>query len=70
MTANSLNTAALSHRAEQLLRESGALIVIVIRPDDVAYAADPQLAPKDFGETLENEIPTLVDSLAQKRGKR
>lgn len=65
--SSSLNTAAVGRRADQLLRESGALAVVVIRPDDVAYACDRQLSPKDFGEALEHEIPGLVQALAEHR---
>jgi hypothetical protein len=55
---------------DRLRREAGALVVFVIRTDDVSYSVDPGVAPKDFGELVEGELPNLVQDLAQKRGKR
>jgi hypothetical protein len=65
-----LDTNSLSRALDRLRRESGALLVVAVRRDDVAFAADPALAPRDFGETLENEIPSLVQALAAQRTRR
>jgi hypothetical protein len=63
------NTAAVSRMCARLRTESEALLVIAIRVDDVAFSVDRNVSPRDFGETLEREIPALVDALVAQRTK-
>ncbi|MDR3797994.1 MAG: hypothetical protein P4K93_07565 [Terracidiphilus sp.] len=63
------NTAELMRKATQLRTDSEALIVIVIRVNDVAFSVDPGVAPKDAGETIESELPALLQHLAESREK-
>jgi hypothetical protein len=64
------DTAALMRKATQLRTESEALMVIVIRVNDVAFSVDSGVSPKDAGETIEAELPALVQHLADSRRKR
>lgn len=57
----------LSRKCAQIRRESGALLVLVIRSSDVAFSVDPQLAPKDAGELLDGEISNFVEAISQQR---
>jgi hypothetical protein len=57
----------IQHAAGRLRTQCDALIVLVIRVDDVVYSSDPRLAPKDLGETLEREIPNLVENMTEQR---
>lgn len=66
---HSCDTAQLSAMATRLRTQSGALVVLVIRVDDVAFSVDPAMAPKDAGETIEAELPALVQHLAESRRK-
>ncbi len=63
------DTAALMRKATQLRTESEALMVIVIRVNDVAFSVDPGVSPKDAGETIEKELPALIQRLADSRRK-
>ena len=63
------DTAELMRRATRLRTDSEALMVIVIRVDDVAFSVDPGVSPKDARETIEAELPSLVQHLAESRGK-
>lgn len=63
------DTAELMRRATRLLNDSEALLVIVIRVEDVAFAVDPGVSPKDAGETIEAELPALIQHLTESRKK-
>jgi hypothetical protein len=60
---------SLHRDTAQLRRKYDALAVLVITADEVSYSVDPKLSPRDFGETVETEIPKLVESLAADRQK-
>ncbi len=64
------NTAELMRQANKLRTESEALVVLVIRLDDVAFSVDPGVAPKDAAETIENELPAIVQHLNESRKKK
>jgi hypothetical protein len=64
------DTKALMRMATRLRTDSEALMVIVIRVNDVAFSVDPGVSPKDAGETIEAELPALVQHLAESRAKR
>ncbi len=53
----------------RLRANSDALLVVVIRPNDVSFSVDPKLSPRDFGETLSNEIGKMVQVEAATRMK-
>jgi hypothetical protein len=63
------NTAALMRQATRLRIESEALLVVVIRVDDVAFSVDPGVSPKDAGETIKAELPAIIQHLAESRKK-
>lgn len=44
---------SLEGAAEWIRNKSGALLVLVVRPEDVAFAVDPLIAPKDAGDMVE-----------------
>ena len=57
--------------AEWLREKSGALAVVIVRRDDAALAADPQLAAEDARELVEARVSLLADDLeAARREKR
>lgn len=64
------DTAALTRMATRLRTESEALLVLVIRVDDVAFSVDPGVAPRDAGNTIWNEMPAFIAHLEQDRKKR
>lgn len=63
------DTAALMRLATRLRTDSEALLVLVIRVEDVAFSVDPNVSPKDAGLTVENELAAVVQHLAESRGK-
>lgn len=69
--ANSVlpSRAAMNQMARRLRNECGALVVLVIRPEDGTIYIDPTLTPHDVGLLIEKEIPTAVQYLADTRGK-
>jgi hypothetical protein len=58
---------AMQGIANWLCKGSGALVVCVIRVDDLAIAADPQLAPCDVESLLEHRAPEFHALLEQQR---
>jgi hypothetical protein len=60
---------ALQSMTEWLRKKSGALLVCVVRVDDLAISADPQLAPRDSQNLLEDRMPALHDRLQEERKK-
>lgn len=63
------NTRQLSLLANRLRIDAEALVVLVIRVDDVAFAVDPAVSPKDAASTVEGELPAIVQRLADSRKK-
>lgn len=45
----------------------GCLVVVAIRVDDLAIAADPKLAPRDVLTVIDNRIPELTQLLDANR---
>jgi hypothetical protein len=60
---------ALQAAAKWLLEKSGALLVIVIRVDDLAIAADPGCAPREAQNLIEDRMPELHAWLTEERTK-
>lgn len=53
--------------AQRLRSESDALIVLVICANDVSFAVDPRVSPRDAGETVESVVGGLVQQLTDQR---
>ncbi len=56
--------------AEWLREKSGALAVMVVRRDDAALAAHPQVAPEDARDLIEDRIPGLAGDLEAARKEK
>ena len=61
------NTAALTRMADRLRTDSEALLVLVIRVNDVAFSVDPGVTPKDAAETIQTELPKFIAHLKESR---
>lgn len=53
--------------AEWIRKNAGALLVLVVRPEDVAVALDPQIAPRDVPNMVEFALEGVVDRLEEQR---
>lgn len=58
---------ALQAAAKWLLEKSGALLVVIIRVDDQAIAADPGCAPRESQSLLKDRMPELHERLERER---
>jgi hypothetical protein len=58
-------TGTIVAMAEWLRKSGDELAVVVIRPSDAAFAADPILAAADAGALIEHYLPQLVEDLAK-----
>lgn len=63
-------TGTIVAMAEWLRDKSGALCVVVLRRDDAALAADPELAPLDARELLHERVEVLAADLAAARSEK
>jgi hypothetical protein len=65
------STNSLQGAAKWLLKLAGgsALVVIVVRVDDLAIAADPLVSPRDTLGLLADRYPELHDTLQAERVK-
>ena len=61
------DTAMLTNLCARMRRDSGALIVLCIRPEDVAFNVDPAIAPRDVAQTIEDELPNIVQHITNQR---
>ena len=61
------STSSLQGSAEWLRKKSGALLVVVIRVDDLAIAADPACAPRESENLLLDRAPELHARLEELR---
>lgn len=57
---------SLEGAAQWIRKRSDALLVLVIRPNDVAFAVDPRLAPVDAIAAVCEEMPGLLQHLIQR----
>jgi hypothetical protein len=64
------NTSALMRMADRLRAESEALLVLVIRVDDVAFSVDPEVSPRDAANTIQSEMPGFIAHLEESRKKK
>ncbi len=60
---------SLAGAAKWIRKGSNALLVLVVRPNDVAFDVDPALAPMDAINTVRNELPELLQQLIDQRAK-
>ncbi len=58
---------SLEGAAEWIRKSAGATLVLVVRPNDVAFAVDPQVAPTAAREMVELIMPEVQAQLDQKR---
>lgn len=61
---------AVQGLAEWMRKGSGALMVCVVRVDDLAIAADPHLAPRDVLTLFEDRVTELAATLDAQRRER
>jgi len=60
---------ALQAAAKWLLEKSGALLVVIIRVDDLAIAADLGCAPRESQNLIDDRMPELHARLTEERSK-
>lgn len=53
--------------AEWIRKNAGALLVLVVRAEDVAFALDPLIAPQDARDMVDVALDGVVEQLVQKR---
>lgn len=58
---------SLDAAAEWVRAKSGALLVLVVRAEDVAFAVDDAIAPKDAATMVEAAMPEIVAKLDERR---
>jgi hypothetical protein len=58
---------ALQAAAKWLLEKSGALLVVIVRVDDLAIAADPGCAPRESQNLIEDRMTELHERLERER---
>jgi hypothetical protein len=58
---------SLQGAAEWIRKNAGAQLVLVVRPGDVAFAVDSQIAPRDAKGLVEAELDTVVEHLVNQR---
>lgn len=60
---------SLESAAEWIRKGSGALLVLVVRAEDIAFAVDGQVAPADSKDMVEFVMPRVVERLIQQRNE-
>jgi hypothetical protein len=58
---------SLEGAADWIRKRANAQLVLVVRPDDVAFAVDPQIAPLAARELVELVMPDVQIYLDMKR---
>ena len=58
---------SLESAAEWIRKGSGALLVLVVRPNDIAFAVHPEVRPKDAIEMVELVLPETQIGLERRR---
>jgi hypothetical protein len=58
---------SLEGAAEWIGKNSGALLVLVVRAEDVAFAVDPTVTPSAARDMVEIVMPDAMHRLEQKR---
>lgn len=63
-------TSGISKAAAWLRKGGDAVIVVVIRAEDVAFSVDPRVAPRDAVDLVRRELPELLMHLQLERDKK
>ena len=66
---NLTSASAIQAAAVWLQKKSGALLVVIVRVDDLAVAADPQLAPRDSAYLIEDREMEIWERLKEQRAE-
>jgi hypothetical protein len=61
---------SLAGAARWVRKQSGALLVLVIRRRDAAIATEPGMAPMKAIDLIRNELPQLLEYLIKQQGVR
>lgn len=61
------STSSVAAAAEWMRKKAGAQLVLVVRPGDIAFAVDPQIAPTAAREMVELVMPDVQVQLDQAR---
>jgi hypothetical protein len=61
---------SLEAAAKWIRKNSGAQLVLVIRPRDAVVAIEPGMQPMQAITTVRNELPALLDFLIKRNGAR
>lgn len=63
-------TGTVAGYAEYLRKQSDAICVLVIRPNDSVFAVDPQCTPTDAGELCAEYLPRLMQRVEHARKEK
>ena len=63
------SASAIQAAAVWLQKKSGSLLVVIVRVDDLAVAADPQLAPRDSVNLIEDREMEIWERLKEQRAE-
>ena len=63
---NKPSAKSVAAEIEPLRKKWGALVVLVVRGEDIAYSTEPGLLPRAVGEILRAETPAIVQGLADR----
>jgi hypothetical protein len=58
---------SLQGAAEWIRKNAGAQLVLVVRAEDVAFAVDAAISPRDAKQLVEAELDAVVEHLVQQR---
>ena len=67
---NLSTTSGMSSAAAWLRKSGDAVVVVVIRAEDVAFSVDPRVTPRDAIDLLKQELPALMEHLQADRAKK
>lgn len=61
---------SLEGAAEWIRKQSDALLVLVVRAEDVAFAVHPEVAPRDAEDMVQIAMEGVPERLKQQRAER
>ena len=64
---NLTSTSSIEGAAEWMRKRSGGLLVLIVRPADVAFAVDPKIAPADARAMVDYLLDDIQRTLQEKR---
>lgn len=65
-----ISTHALEGAAEWIRKRSDAIVVMVVRGQDTAFAVAESCAPADAAELVRDELPRMVEETNRARSSR